>query len=113
MIQVSAVMKAVSFYESCISLPESDPTKGKALIDLIHRFIPWPMIDPKWNETKFNTEVLLATLSREIDLNPFIDINIRTDIKNSSQFLIHVNKIVNIGYIIYILYWLYYISLSG
>lgn len=86
-------MKALSFYDSCVNLQESDPTKGKELLDLIHKYIQWPVVDSKWNESMFNVETLLGKLSRDMNVNPFIETRIMTDLQNSSRYIINVRLV--------------------
>ncbi|KAK3721614.1 hypothetical protein QZH41_008291, partial [Actinostola sp. cb2023] len=89
---VTAVMKSVAFHESCMNLQDSDPSKGQALIHLIHKYMSWPVIDPNWNESKFNLEHILGRISRDLNVNPFVNIVVQSDLKNGSRNMINVSE---------------------
>lgn len=88
---IDAETKAKFLYESCMNHQLLKKRGIKPLIHLLDSFGGWPVLDPNWNEEKFNWINLTARL-RLYNNDIFIVQWIGPDLKNSDQNIIQLDQ---------------------
>ncbi|CAG7835465.1 unnamed protein product [Allacma fusca] len=79
-----AVQKVKQFYKACIDLDTQESRGLSPLRRLIKKNGGWPLIDPTWDDSKYNLQSSLADMTRYLAVGSLFNVRIQPDLKNST-----------------------------
>ncbi|MPC22203.1 Neprilysin-11 [Portunus trituberculatus] len=79
-------------YQACVNESQWEAAGAMPLLILLKREGGLPMIEPDWNEEKFNVMKMLSRMRRTLANEHLISVTVQPDSKNTSNNVININQ---------------------
>ena len=99
--QDTAVIKLLTFYDSCVDEAAIEERDAAPLKELIEKYGSWPMGNQAWNESGWDLVKSLATIGRDLGIYSLINPRVRADAKNNTHNVIMVRNYFLLFRIVY------------
>ena len=84
-LQNRAVMKAIHYYETCLSKATINEQGDKYLKEVIEMLGGSNLTTPSWNSSEYNVHKAIITAFKKFGVQPFFSLNVYSDFNNSSK----------------------------
>ena len=85
------MLKAFSFYKSCMNESEIEAAGTKAMLEVIEKYGSWGITNKNWTGDSWTLEKILARVLADLRVSPFINVRGTPSPLNSSQVVVQVS----------------------